>query len=223
MKLHIEPNRKKVINEKLWEEHLWEMENKLNERKKVEKIYPPENHIFEVYNRLPENEINEIKVVILGQDPYHGEWQAHGLSFSVPDGVKLPPSLKNIKKEVKDDVGWKMNESGDLTEWVNQWVFLLNSVLTVAHWNPWSHAKLGRQEVTDVTIQHISDKNSACVFLLWWSYAQKKAVLVDKRKHLIISSPHPSPLSAYRWFFWSKPFSTANKFLLSHWKTQVDW
>ncbi len=183
-------------------------------------IYPPEEHIFSGFKLTP---FNAVKVVILGQDPYHGLGQAHGLSFSVQPGVRLPPSLVNIYKELASDVGIERPTHGCLESWAKQGVLLLNAVLTVEADKPGSHAGKGWEEVTDAAIRQLSKKRSNLVFILWGSYAQKKSALIDGRKHLILKSVHPSPLSSYRGFFGSKPFSKANAYLVSKGLTPIDW
>jgi uracil-DNA glycosylase len=185
------------------------------------KIYPKGVDIFNAFNKTP---FGKVKVVILGQDPYHGVNQAHGLSFSVQKGITPPPSLKNIYKELVTDIpGFKIPGHGDLTEWAEQGVLLLNATLTVRDSSPASHQKKGWEEFTDQVIKTISDKKKGIVFILWGSYAQAKAELIDKSKHFIIKSPHPSPFSADRGFFGSKPFSKTNEILIKEGTTPIDW
>ena len=162
-------------------------------------------------------------MVILGQDPYHGPGQAHGLCFSVPDGVPPPPSLVNIFKELKDDIGIPIPRSGNLTAWARQGVFLLNASLTVRAGEPMSHAKIGWATFTDTVIKTISDKKDHVVFMLWGKFAQEKRVLIDENKHLILRSVHPSPLSAHGGFFGCKHFSKANEWLMKKGISPVDW
>jgi len=184
-------------------------------------IYPKEEERFNAFSLT---ELKNTKVVILGQDPYHGEGQAHGLSFSVPKGVKLPPSLRNIYKELADDLSWsKLPEHGDLTQWAKQGVLLINAVLTVEKSHAGSHAKKGWEQFTNNAIQHISDNNEGVVFLLWGSYAIKKSALIDANKHHILSAVHPSPLSAYRGFFGCQHFSKANNLLIAQNKAPISW
>lgn len=166
-----------------------------------------------IFNALKQTPYSNVKVVIIGQDPYHGEGEAHGLSFSVQKGVKLPPSLKNIFKELEDDLGIKNGECGDLTPWAKEGVLLLNSILSVRKDSPLSHKDLGWQLLTDHIIKLINLKEEPVVFILWGSYARSKKVLITNKKHLIIESVHPSPLSAFNGFFGSKPFSKTNNFL----------
>ncbi len=187
-----------------------------------EQIYPPIADIFTSYQI---SELHQIKVVILGQDPYHGANQAHGLSFSVKQGNTRPPSLRNIFKELESDLNVvpPTKSMGELTGWAHQGVFLLNAVLTVEGGKANSHQNLGWEEFTDATIQLISAHTKNTVFVLWGTYAQKKAKLIDTNHHLIIKSAHPSPLSAYRGFWGSKPFSQINKYLEKHNQTPIDW
>ncbi len=188
-------------------------------------VFPAEQDVFNAFSFC---ELAEVKVVILGQDPYHGQdkgiTQAHGLAFSVQKGVKPPPSLVNIYKELATDIdGFTVPEHGDLTAWAEQGVMLLNTVLTVEQGNAHSHAKLGWQHFTDAVIQTINSQNSGCVFILWGTHAQKKAKMIDKNKHLVLEGPHPSPLSAYRGFFGCQHFSKANDWLRTRDKAPVSW
>ena len=182
-------------------------------------IYPPRDNIFEAF-RL--TSYDNVKVVIIGQDPYHGPNQAHGLCFSVQKGVKTPPSLVNIFKELHDDIGVKIPEHGCLEEWARQGVFLLNTVLTVEDGKAGSHHKKGWEKFTDKVIEVLNQKENV-VFILWGSPAQKKAQHVDEKKHLILKSVHPSPLSVYRGFMGSKPFSQTNAYLKKHKLKPIDW
>jgi uracil-DNA glycosylase len=183
-------------------------------------IFPPGKDIFNAFNFSP---LNQVKVVILGQDPYHGLGQAHGLSFSVKPGIPFPPSLLNIFKEIKTDLSIDMPPNGDLTRWANQGVFLLNATLTVRAHEAGSHQGKGWEEFTDEVIRVINNTQSNVVFMLWGSFAQKKSELIDSTKHLILKAPHPSPLSSYRGFFGSKHFSKANDYLISIGKTPITW
>jgi uracil-DNA glycosylase len=189
-----------------------------SENKKI--IYPDKINYFKALELTP---LKKIKVVILGQDPYHGPNQAHGLSFSVPEGIDLPPSLKNIFKELKNDLNIEISETGDLTRWAKQGVLLLNSVLSVEKNKPASHQKQGWEEITDRIISVINENCEHVVFILWGAYAQKKAGFVNTKKHLILQSVHPSPLSSYRGFFGSKPFSKTNAWLKSKGITEIKW
>jgi len=183
-------------------------------------VYPSHKDILKALEITP---FETQKVVILGQDPYHGQNQAHGLAFSVPNGTKAPPSLVNIFKELSDDLNTAFPTSTDLTPWAKQGVLLLNTTLTVLGGQPLSHANIGWELLTDEILKYTNEQKEAMVFILWGSHAQKKLPLIDQRKHLIIKSPHPSPLSAYRGFFGSKPFSRANAFLASRKETLVNW
>ena len=183
-------------------------------------IYPPLNLIFEAFNYTP---FPEVKVIILGQDPYHGEGQAHGLSFSVPPGVKAPPSLRNIFKELSSDLGQGIPINNCLDFWAKQGVLLLNATLTVRAKTAGSHQKKGWEEFTDVVIRKLSEEQENLVFVLWGSYAQKKGEMIDVSKHLVLSSAHPSPFSAHRGFLGSKPFSKTNEYLKSKNKKEIDW
>lgn len=183
-------------------------------------IFPPTDNIFTAFNLTP---LDAVKVVILGQDPYHGRGQAMGLSFSVPDGVKIPPSLRNMLKEIETDIGKSVLTSGDLTSWARQGVLLLNSVLTVEEGNANAHAGLGWERFTDAAIGAVSTVNSGAVFMLWGGAAKKKASLIDARQHHILTAPHPSPLSSYRGFFGCRHFSAANAHLLAAGKTPINW
>ena len=185
------------------------MIKEIDEQRLTKTIYPPKEQVFRVFD-LP---LKDIKVVILGQDPYHNPDQACGLSFSVNDGVPLPKSLINIYKELHDDLGIKPAKTGNLESWFKQGVFLLNAVLTVEKNSPASHSKIGWENFTDYIIENISEKNENIVFVLWGTYARSKNKLIDPSKHKIIESAHPSPLSAYRGFFGSKVFSQINSYL----------
>lgn len=192
-----------------------------NERKAGKEIYPVESLYFNALHLTP---LENIKVVILGQDPYHGEGQAHGLSFSVPDGIKVPPSLRNIYKELATSIdGFTIPESGNLTHWAEQGVLLLNSVLTVQKSSAGSHAKKGWEIFTDNMIKHLNDNQSGIIFLLWGSYAHKKGMFIDSSKHTVLKSTHPSPLSAYRGFFGCGHFREVNEILINIGKNKINW
>ncbi|WP_268036619.1 uracil-DNA glycosylase [Algoriphagus sp. PAP.12] len=184
------------------------------------KVFPPGKDIFNAFDYCP---VDQVKVVILGQDPYHGDGQAHGLSFSVKPGVPFPPSLMNIFKEIKADLGKDMPPNGDLSRWAKQGVFLLNATLTVRAHQAGSHQKKGWEEFTDSVIRSISQEREDVVFLLWGAYAQKKADLIDSNKHLILKAPHPSPLSAHRGFLGCRHFSKANEYLSSKGIDPIVW
>jgi len=191
----------------------------LREEEQDHTIFPPKSERFSAYNKTP---FQAVKVVILGQDPYHGEGQAHGLSFSVRD-EKIPPSLKNIYKELADDVGCETPRSGDLSAWAEQGVFLLNTVLSVRASQAGSHQQRGWEQFTDATIRLLSEEKEHLVFILWGRPAQSKEKLIDSSRHLVLKAPHPSPLSSYRGFFGSKPFSKSNDYLKAHGITPIEW
>lgn len=184
------------------------------------KIYPPGKLIFNAFNQCP---VDLVKVVILGQDPYHGPGQAHGLCFSVPDGVAFPPSLQNILTEITSDVGGSVPRSGNLERWARQGVFLLNATLTVRAAQAGSHQNKGWEQFTDRVIHLLAEKKENLVFMLWGSYAQQKGKFIDTSHHLVLSSVHPSPLSAYRGFFGNRHFSKTNEYLAAHGKEPVKW
>lgn len=183
-------------------------------------IFPPAGQIFNAFNTCP---FNNVKVVILGQDPYHGPGQAHGLCFSVNDGIQFPPSLQNIFKEITADLGIPAPKTGNLTRWAEQGVLLLNATLTVRASQAGSHQGKGWEEFTDAVIKTISEKAENVVFILWGSYAIKKKSLINASKHCILTAPHPSPLSSYRGFFGCKHFSQTNTYLTSKSKTPIEW
>ncbi|MEN8927881.1 MAG: uracil-DNA glycosylase, partial [Flavobacteriales bacterium] len=186
----------------------------------TETCFPAEKDIFKALECCS---FEATKVVILGQDPYHGAGQAHGLSFSVPEGIKIPPSLRNIYKELSSDLGIETPSIGNLTAWAKQGVLLLNATLTVRKSTAGSHQKQGWEEFTDSVIKTISDKKESVVFILWGKFAEQKISLIDESKHLIITSSHPSPFSAHRGFLGSKPFTKANEFLVKKGVGEIDW
>ena len=186
----------------------------------MNEIYPPKDYIF---NALKLTSYENTKVVIVGQDPYHGKGEAHGLSFSVQKGVRVPPSLQNIYKELNDDLKIPPKDNGDLTEWAKQGVLLLNAVLTVEKDKAASHRNLGWEPMTDYIIKLLNLKNKPVVFILWGNFAKEKAKLITNHQHYIIMSPHPSPFSAYSGFFGSKPFSKTNEFLIKNGLVPIDW
>ncbi|MCD4811851.1 uracil-DNA glycosylase [bacterium] len=182
--------------------------------------YPPSKEIFKALELTP---FENIKTVILGQDPYHGKGEANGLAFSVNREIRIPPSLRNILKELNDDLGIEISEHGDLSNWSKQGVLLLNSILTVKPDSPASHRKIGWEEYTDDIIKEINNKKENIVFILWGKYAQEKGKYIDESKHLVIRSPHPSPFSARTGFFGSKPFSRCNIYLEENGIKEIDW
>ncbi len=183
-------------------------------------IYPEKNNIF---NALKLTSYKDTSVVIVGQDPYHGEGEAHGLSFSVQKGIKLPPSLQNIYKELESDLGIKPSKDGDLTKWAKEGVLLLNAVLTVEKDKPASHRNLGWENLTNYIIAALNEKEEPTVFILWGNFAKEKKKYITNKKHLVITSPHPSPFSASSGFFGSKPFSKTNEFLIRNKRKPIDW
>ncbi|QBY03789.1 uracil-DNA glycosylase [Thalassotalea sp. HSM 43] len=192
-----------------------------NERDSEHAIYPPENQVFSAFDLTP---FEQVKVVILGQDPYHGPGQAHGLAFSVQDSVKVPPSLKNMYKELLTDInGFDIPEHGNLTCWAEQGVLLLNTVLTVRQGQAHSHAKFGWETFTDAVIAALNEHADNLVFILWGKHAQQKGKYLDDTRHCILSGAHPSPLSAYRGFFGCQHFSLANQYLQQQGKQAIDW
>lgn len=209
-----------LINE-LEKDYFKKLEHFLKTQEQNKKIvYPDKKNYFRALDLVdPQN----VKVVILGQDPYHGEGQAHGLSFSVPKGVRPPPSLRNIFKELKSDLGVEISNSGDLTRWAEQGVLLLNTVLTVEKDQAASHQKVGWELFTDRIISLVNENSEHVVFILWGSQAHKKSELLNHSKHLIIKNVHPSPLAAHRGFFGSKPFSKANQWLIEKGIKEIDW
>jgi len=192
----------------------------LNDINLWEIIYPA---LDKILNAFEKTSLDKLKVVILWQDPYHWENQANWLSFSVKDWVKLPPSLKNIYKELYNDLWIEIPKSWNLEKWSDEWILLLNAILTVKAWKPASHSKIGWEIFSDNIISYISKNNSWVVFILWWNFAKNKKKLIDTKKHFIIEWVHPSPFSAYNWFFGSKPFSKTNEILKSIWKKEIDW
>jgi len=216
----IEASWKAELAEEFAQSYFRELKAFLLDEKARYRIYPKGKDIFAAYNLTP---FNRVKVVILGQDPYHGPNQAHGLAFSVQRGIAHPPSLQNIFKELLDDLGCSVPQDGTLEKWAEQGVFLLNTVLTVRAGQAHSHKERGWERFTDATIRVLSEKREHLVFILWGRPAQAKAALIDTSKHHIIASPHPSPLSAYRGFFGSRPFSRANAYLQAQGVDPVQW
>ena len=221
MDVKIEPSWKEILHEEFDRPYFQQIPLHLKTEKSQGKtIYPPGPQIFNAFNTTP---FDKVKVVILGQDPYHGQGQAHGLCFSVQNGVTPPPSLVNIFKELKEDVGMKIPNHGNLSRWAEQGVFLLNASLTVRAAEPMSHSKIGWAQFTDAVIKIISERKEHVVFFLWGKFAQDKRVLIDETKHFILRAAHPSPLSAFNGFFGCKHFSKANEYLVSKGIDPVDW
>lgn len=221
MNCDLHPSWTPYLNEYFATESFQKLSNLVDQAYLNNTVYPKAQHIFAAFNDTP---LDTIKVIIIGQDPYHNEGQAHGLAFSVPEGITPPPSLKNIYKEIEQDLGiTKDMTKGDLSSWAKQGVLLLNSVLTVNKHQPGSHQKKGWEAFTDYVIKKISDKKEHCVFLLWGNYAKEKGLQIDETKHLVLRSAHPSPFSAYNGFFGNKHFSQTNSYLKKHGKTPIDW
>lgn len=197
-----------------------ELKRFLKEEKKNFVVYPKGSKIFSAFNSAP---FEKVKVVIIGQDPYHGEGQANGLCFSVSPGIKAPPSLVNIFKEINADLGYEIPANGDLSKWAEQGVLLLNATLTVRKSEPGSHQKKGWENFTDAVIKKISDKKSGVIFLLWGRFAQEKEILIDHKKHFVLKAAHPSPFSAYNGFFGCHHFSKTNDLLKKEGKKEIDW
>jgi uracil-DNA glycosylase len=220
----LEPSWKKALDEEFQKPYMVELKTFLKQEKETGYIiYPKNADIFNAFNTTP---FDDVKVVIIGQDPYHGPNQAHGLSFSVQKGVSVPPSLRNIYKELSTDIpGFTIPQTGDLTKWAQQGVLLLNATLTVRSATAGSHQKKGWEKFTDAAIKKLSDEKKGLVFILWGAYAQSKSVLINEHNnHLIIKSTHPSPLAvSHGGFFGSKPFSKTNEFLIKQDKEPIDW
>ncbi len=217
---NLESSWKSALREEVAKPYFTSLQTAITFAYKNGPVFPPQELLFTALNLCP---FSRVRVVILGQDPYHGEGQAHGLSFSVPDTVKNPPSLKNIYKELASDLGTQLRSSGNLEAWARQGVLLLNATLTVLPGQPGSHQGLGWETFTDSVIRNLSEQREHIVFILWGKYAQAKKSLIDDSKHLIIESPHPSPLSAYTGFFGSRPFSRTNEYLRLYGQTPIQW
>ena len=217
----IEPGWKSEMSEEFSKDHFIKIKNFLIEEKKNgQEVYPPGSLIFNAFNLTP---FDQVKVVILGQDPYHGKNQAHGLCFSVPYGIQPPPSLVNIFKEIKNDIGAPVPNNGNLESWAKQGVLLLNTLLTVRANQPASHRGIGWENFTDAVIRKVSEKKSGIVFLLWGKFAQDKAALIDSSKHLVLKAAHPSPFSANAGFFGCRHFSKTNTYLISQNRSPINW
>ncbi|MBR4095014.1 MAG: uracil-DNA glycosylase [Bacteroidales bacterium] len=220
MDVKIQQEWKELLKEEFEKDYFKNIAGFLHKEKREGKtIYPPGSLIFNAFELTPPS---KLKVVILGQDPYHGPNQAHGLSFSVPDGINPPPSLKNIYKEIENDLQIKLNKNGNLQEWARQGVFLLNAVLTVRASEPTSHSNIGWHIFTDSVIKAISDSKDGVVFMLWGNYARSKRDLIDKNRHLVLEAAHPSPLARGA-FFGCRHFSQCNNYLISKGIAPIDW
>jgi uracil-DNA glycosylase len=217
---NIEEGWKAVLMDQFQSPYFSTLKEFLVEEKKKYVIYPPGPLIFNAFNRTP---FDAVKVVILGQDPYHGKGQAHGLCFSVPQGIQKPPSLVNIFKELNTDLNLPVPESGNLEKWTDQGVLLINATLTVRDSQAGSHQKKGWEKFTDRVIEVVSQEKNGVIFLLWGRFAQAKESLIDSNKHLVLKSAHPSPLSAYNGFFGCKHFSLANEYLKQKGSPEIDW
>ncbi len=221
MNVSMEPSWKQVLENECALPYFKELTAKVRKAYRGDtSVYPPPESVFNAFELCP---FDHVKVVILGQDPYHGAGQAHGLCFSVQDGVRIPPSLQNIYKEIKDDLGVEISHSGNLERWAEQGVLLLNATLTVEAGKAGSHQGIGWEQFTDTVVKKISDEKEHVVFLLWGKYAQDKGAHIDTKKHLILKAPHPSPFSAYTGFLGCKHFSKTNEYLEQHKKKIIDW
>lgn len=221
MNVKIEQSWKEVLADEFDKEYFTRLTHFVKEEYNGDTpIFPPARLIFNAFDHCP---FDKVKVVILGQDPYHGVGQANGLCFSVNKGIPFPPSLLNIFKEIQSDLGTPIPQDGDLTRWSDQGVLLLNATLTVRASQAGSHQKRGWEEFTDAAIRELAARRSGIVFILWGSYAQKKGAFIDRSKHLVLTSPHPSPLSAYQGFFGNHHFSTANRYLKEQGKSEIIW
>ena len=218
--MKIDESWKEVLKEEFEKDYFVNLTSFVRQEYKGKTIYPKASNIFNAFNLCP---FDKVKVIILGQDPYHEPNQAHGLCFSVLEPTPSPPSLKNIFKEINLDLGIEPLESGDLTRWASQGVLLLNATLTVEAHKAGSHQGKGWEEFTDRVIFNLANRKSGLVFLLWGSYAQKKGEFIDQTKHLVLKSVHPSPLSAHRGFFGNHHFSQANNYLIAQGKLPIDW
>lgn len=220
MKVQIEESWKEVLQPEFDKDYFAALTDFVRQEYQTTTIYPPGHLIFNAFNLCP---FNQVKVVIIGQDPYHGPGQAHGLCFSVNDGIQMPPSLQNIFKEIQDDLGTPIPTTGNLTRWAEQGVLLLNATLTVRAHQAGSHQRRGWEEFTDAVIRKLAEEREHLVFILWGAYAQKKGAFIDRSKHLVLTSVHPSPLSAYHGFFGNHHFSQANAYLAQHGQSPIQW
>lgn len=219
MQVRLDPTWKEQLKDEFAKPYFADLRTFVRNAYEKHSVYPPPHDIFHALDACP---FDKVEVVILGQDPYHGPSQAHGLSFSVQDGVRIPPSLKNIFKEIENDLGIKTKPSGDLDRWARQGVLLLNATLTVEAGKPGSHQRQGWEPFTDAIIKKLSDGREHLVFLLWGAYAQRKGEIIDRQKHLVLSSAHPSPYSVAR-FYGNHHFSQTNAYLKKHGKKEIDW
>lgn len=220
MNVKIEDSWKRILANEWNKDYFLKLTDFVRNEYATAQIFPPGREIFAAFDATP---FDEVKVVIIGQDPYHDVNQANGLCFSVRDGVPFPPSLLNIFKEIQNDLGKPIPQSGDLSRWAKQGVLLLNSTLTVRAHNAGSHQNKGWEQFTDEVILQLAQQKEHLVFILWGAYAIKKGAFINRMKHLVLTSPHPSPLSAHRGFFGNKHFSTANEYLAKHGKAPIEW
>lgn len=220
MEVRLEKSWKELLNDEFGKPYFKTLSDFVHDEYKKNTVYPPAKFIFNALDSLP---VKKVKVIILGQDPYHGPGQAHGLSFSIPDGIALPPSLQNIYKELESDLGVIRASSGNLERWVKEGVLLLNATLTVRAHQAGSHQNKGWEQFTDAVIHHLAEAKEHLVFILWGNYAQRKGAFIDTTRHLVIKSAHPSPLSAHNGFFGSRPFSKTNGYLVSHGISSINW
>ena len=220
MEVKIEEQWKQSLANEFAKPYFEELVSFVRQEYKSQTVYPPGSLIFNAFNRCS---LSDVNVVIIGQDPYHGPNQANGLCFSVSEGIRKPPSLVNIFKELREDVGIEIPDSGNLERWADQGVLLLNATLTVKAASPGSHQNKGWEEFTDAVIHLVNDQTENTVFILWGAYAQKKGEFIDRSKHLVIESAHPSPFAAHRGFFGSKPFSRTNAYLEANGKKPIAW
>jgi uracil-DNA glycosylase len=220
MKVNIEDSWRKLLKDEFEKDYFKDLVSFVKEEYQSQIVFPPGSQIFQAFDRTP---LQQVKVVILGQDPYHGQDQAHGLCFSVNEGKKFPRSLLNIFKELKADLGMEIPPHGDLSKWANQGVLLLNATLTVRASSPGSHQKKGWEEFTDAVIKNLSEIHEGLVFVLWGAYAQKKGELIDTQRHLVLKSAHPSPFSAERGFFGNSHFSKVNNYLKEKGVAEIEW
>lgn len=220
MDVKIAPSWKERLQDEFEKEYFEHLVHFVKDEYKKYTVFPPGRQIFSAFDHCS---FDDVKVVIIGQDPYHGPRQANGLCFSVNDGIKLPPSLQNIYKEIEDDIGKKMPASGNLERWAKQGVLLLNATLTVRAHTPGSHQNKGWELFTDAVIRKISEEKEGVVFLLWGAYAQRKGVVIDRRKHKVLESAHPSPFAANRGFFGCRHFSQTNEYLKERGLEPIDW
>ena len=220
MEIRIEESWKRELAEEWEKDYFVRLTQFVREEYATKQIFPPGRQIFAAFNSTP---FHEVKVVILGQDPYHDVGQANGLCFSVNDGIQFPPSLRNIFKEIESDIGTPVPQSGDLSRWAKQGVLLLNATLTVEAQRAGSHQRHGWEQFTDSVIAHLAEHRDNLVFILWGSYAIGKGAFIDRNRHLVLTSVHPSPLSAHRGFFGNHHFSRTNQYLIEHGKTPIEW